>query len=71
MDSQTIDRRIAELLDDPVVSLIIRADGVDRSHLADQMRRLERPAASRRLRDNPPQRVFARIFPASCGACAP
>ena len=70
MDSQTIDRRIADFLDDPLISLIIRADGVDRSHLADQMRRVERAAASRRLRDNPPQRVFARVFPAACGACA-
>ena len=70
MDSQTIDRRVDELLDDPVVSLMIRADGVDRSHLAGQLRRLVQPVASRRLRDNPPPRVFARIFPASCGACA-
>lgn len=71
MDSQTIDRRIAELLDDPMVSLIMRADGVERWRLADQMRRLERHAASRRIRDNPPQRVFAQLFAAPCGACAP
>jgi len=71
MDSRTIDRRIAELLDDPMVSLIMRADGVERWRLADQMRRLERQAASRRIRDNPPQRVFARLFAAPCGACAP
>ena len=71
MDSQTIDRRIAELLDDPLVSLIMRADGVERWRLADEMRRLERQAEVRRIRDNPPQRVFARIFAAPCGACAP
>jgi hypothetical protein len=71
MDSQTIDRKITELLDDPLVSLMIRADGVDRSQLAVQLRRIGRPDLQRRLRDNPPQRVFARIFAASCGACAP
>jgi hypothetical protein len=40
MDSLRVDRKISELLDDPLVSLMIRADRVDRTILAGDLRRL-------------------------------
>ena len=40
MNQSPVDRRIAELLDDPLVSLMIRADKVDRTALASTLRNL-------------------------------
>ena len=71
MDARTIDRRIEQLLDDPMVSLMIRADGVDRAGLANQMRRLGRPAAAPSARDEKPRGFAARVLSVGCGACAP
>jgi hypothetical protein len=51
MDTQTLDRRIDSLLNDPLVSLMIQADSVDRAMLACQMRRLGRPVEERLVRD--------------------
>jgi hypothetical protein len=51
MDTQTLDHRIDTLLNDPLVSLMIRADSVDRAMLACQMRRLGRPVDERQVRD--------------------
>jgi hypothetical protein len=70
MDTQTLDRRIDTLLNDPLVSLMIRADGVDRAKLASQMRRLGRPVEKRRIRDEKPQGFFSRMFPVACEGCA-
>lgn len=70
MDTQILDRRIDTLLDDPLVSLMIRADGVDRAVLANQMRRLGRSAGKRPARDERPQGFFSRILPVACAGCA-
>ncbi|WP_296707984.1 hypothetical protein [Rhodoblastus sp.] len=51
MDTQTLDHRIDTLLNDPLVSLMIRADSVDRAMLACQMRRLGRSVDERQVRD--------------------
>jgi hypothetical protein len=51
MDTQTLDRRIDTLLNDPLVSLMIQADSVDRAMLACQMRRLGRSVEERLVRD--------------------
>jgi hypothetical protein len=40
MDQSPVDRRIADLLDDPLVSLMILADKVDRTALASTLRNL-------------------------------
>jgi hypothetical protein len=70
MDTQILDRRIDTLLDDPLVSLMIRADGVDRTLLANQMRRLGRSVEKRPVRDERPQGLFSRMFPVACAGCA-
>jgi hypothetical protein len=70
MDSQTLDRRIDKLLNDPLVSLMIRADGVDRAALAHQMRRLGRPVEKRPARVEKPQGFFSRMVPVACAGCA-
>lgn len=70
MDTQILDRRIDDLLDDPLVSLMIRADGVDRAALANQIRRLRRPVERRPARDERPQGFFSRILPVACAGCA-
>jgi hypothetical protein len=54
-----------------MVSLMIRADGVDRAGLANQMRRLGRPAAAPSARDEKPRGFAARVLSVGCGACAP
>ena len=45
---ETVERRIAELLNDPLTGLLMEADHVDRDALAEQLRgvaeRTERPA---------------------------
>jgi len=81
MDAQMLERRIDALLDDPLVSLMIRADGVDRAGLARQLRGLRRPAVAAPVRDKTSQAktsqektsrgLWRRIAPVSCGACAP
>lgn len=38
MSSSIADRRITEVLADPIVTLMMRADGVDRRTLADELR---------------------------------
>jgi hypothetical protein len=43
MRVQTLDRRIAALLNDPLTSLMMRADGVDPARLAAQLRRFAEP----------------------------
>ena len=70
MDTQILDRRIDTLLDDPLVSLMIRADGVDRTLLANQMRRLGRSVEKRPVRDERPQGFFSRMLPVACAGCA-
>ena len=70
MDAQTLDRRIDRLLDDPLVSLMIRADRVDRALLAGQMRQLGRPVEKRQARDEKPRGFFSRMMPVACGGCA-
>jgi hypothetical protein len=40
MNQSPVDRRIADLLDDPLVSLMIQADKVDRAALASTLRNL-------------------------------
>lgn len=45
--SATADLRIAEVLADPIVKLMMRADGVDRSTLVEELR-----AVARRLADD-------------------
>jgi hypothetical protein len=70
MDTQILDRRIDTLLDDPLVSLMIRADGVDRTLLANQMRRLGRSVEKRPAHDERPQGFFSRILPVACAGCA-
>ena len=40
MNELLVDQRIADLLDDPLISLLIRADKVDRGVLADNLRNL-------------------------------
>ncbi|MCW2318337.1 hypothetical protein SAMN06265338_11451 [Rhodoblastus acidophilus] len=71
MDAQTIERRINQLLDDPMISLMIQADGVDRARLANQIRWLGRPTSAlstgvRKSRGN-----AARFLQVACGGCAP
>jgi len=74
MRTQPIDRRIAELLNDPLTSLIIQADGVDRTRLAAQLRGV----AERRRVGTPVRRdggtpwgSFPILSSALLGACAP
>jgi hypothetical protein len=61
MLAQPIDRRIAELLNDPLTSLVIQADGVDRARLAAQLRRLAEAIVG------PDTRRSSSLF----GDCAP
>jgi len=70
MDTQILDRRIDALLADPLVSLMIRADKVDRTLLASQMRRLGRAAGARASRDERPQGFFGRFLPLAGAGCA-
>jgi hypothetical protein len=42
MISLPVDQAIAELLDDPLISLMIQADRVNRQALANELRRLHR-----------------------------
>ena len=70
MDTQMLDRRIDTLLNDPLVSLMIRADGVDRAKLASHMRQLGRPVEKRQVRDERPQGFFSRMLPVACTGCA-
>jgi hypothetical protein len=71
MDEQMLDCRIDVLLDDPMVSLMIRADGVDRAALARQLRGLGRPGGGGHAGDKTPQGQWRRIAAVRCGACAP
>ena len=70
-----MNRRIEALLDDPLVSLMMEADGVDRAGLARQLGEVGRSVGSRPLRDEKPHRAkprepgVGRAF-ALCGACA-
>jgi hypothetical protein len=70
MDTQILDRRIDALLADPLVSLMIRADKVDRTLLASQMRRLGRAVGTKASRDERPQGFFGRFFPLAGAGCA-
>jgi hypothetical protein len=71
MDARMLDRRIDALLDDPLVSLMIQADRVDRAGLARQLRGLGDSAVGRRASDKTPRGLWRRIAPLACGACAP
>jgi hypothetical protein len=71
MDEQLLDRRIDVLLDDPMVSLMIRADGVDRAGLARQLRGLGHSVAGGHAGDKTPHGRWRRIVAVGCGACAP
>ncbi|MBB4201126.1 hypothetical protein GGD83_004964 [Rhodoblastus sphagnicola] len=70
MDAQMLERRIDALLDDPLVSLMIRADGVDRAGLARQLRGLRRSVDGGPVRGKAPHGLWRRIAPVRCGACA-
>jgi hypothetical protein len=70
MDTQKLDRRIDTLLNDPLVSQMIRADGVDRATLASHMRQLGRPVEKRQVRDERPQGFFSSMLPVACAGCA-
>jgi hypothetical protein len=71
MDAQMLDSRIVELLDDPMVSLIIQADGVDRAGLERQLRKLGQTNPRRQDRDKRPRALWLRLSPVLCGASAP
>jgi hypothetical protein len=71
MDAQLLERRIDALLDDPMVSLMIHADGVDRAGLARQLRGLGQAGPRRENRDKWPRAPWLRRSPVLCGACAP
>ncbi|WP_298421560.1 hypothetical protein [Rhodoblastus sp.] len=74
MRAQPVDRRIAELLNDPLTSLIIRADGVDRARLAAQLRRVAAPpraSAPTRFDERRSWSGLTRLPAVLCGACAP
>jgi hypothetical protein len=71
MDAQMLERRIDDLLDDPMVSLMIEADGVDRAGLARQLRGIAPRAARLQGRDKRPQPLWRRLSPVLCAACAP
>jgi hypothetical protein len=73
MKSLNIDRRIAALLDDPLTSLVIQADGVDRRVLARDLRKLAGPPEATKpgkARDTLSRARF--LWPQSdlCGACS-
>lgn len=76
MTPYVLNRRIAALLDDPLISLMMEADGVDRAGLARQLGDVGRSVQSRLIRDEKPHRAKpgeawgGRAF-ALCGACAP
>jgi hypothetical protein len=71
MDAHVLDRRIDALLDDPLTSLLIQADRVDRAGLARQLRELRPRSVRLRDRDIKPQPLWRRPSPVLCGACAP
>lgn len=79
MRAQPIDRRIADLLNDPLTSLLIQADGVDRVRLAAQLRRIAEPqtAGPRRVETSARRKEetawagLAGLSAALCGACMP
>jgi hypothetical protein len=76
MKAQTIDRRIAELLNDPLTGQVIQADGVDRARLATQLRRVAERLRSEPGRAEAPVRrdggrpwgIFAHLSSALLGA---
>jgi hypothetical protein len=72
MRAQPIDRRIADLLNDPLTSLIMQADGVDRVRLAAQLRRIAespRAAATVRRDQETSWNGFGLLSAGLCGAC--
>ena len=71
MNLEMLNRRIDALLDDPLVCLMIRADGVDRAGLARQLGALGRSFEKRRIRAKRPRRLWQRTSLVLCGACAP
>ena len=86
MNETRVDRWIADLLDDPLVSLMIKADKVDRAALAADLRKfrpsdegravggvraLMSQSPSRRVRPSPSRVVSAaRGLAAGCWSCA-
>jgi hypothetical protein len=74
MRAHPVDRRIAELLNDPLTRLIIQADGVDSVRLAAQLRRVaERRSDGARIRNDAatPWGALGRLSPALIGVGAP
>jgi hypothetical protein len=71
MNDHTLNRRIEALLDDPIVALMIHADGVDRAGLARQIRALGQPVEKTQIRDKKPRPVWRALSPVLYGACAP
>jgi hypothetical protein len=86
MNETRVDRWIADLLDDPLVSLMIKADKVDRAALAADLRKL-RPSGEGRavggvralMSQSPSRRAHpsrthvataARALAAGCWSCA-
>jgi hypothetical protein len=65
-----LNRRIDALLDDPLVSLMIQADGVDRSDLARRLGALGRKVADRGLDGTRPEQGWRALSFDLCGACA-
>jgi hypothetical protein len=60
MNSYILSRRIEALLDDPLVSLMMQADGVDRACLARQLLDLGRSVERRSIRGEKPRRAMFR-----------
>jgi hypothetical protein len=65
MISLRIDQAIAELLDDPLISLMIQADSVDRQALADDLFRLYRQISGI------PSQAGAKRLPIAFGRAPP
>jgi hypothetical protein len=70
MRMKLLNHRIEALLDDPLVSLMIQADGVDRSDLARRLGALGRKVADRGPSDKKPKQGWRALSFDLCGACA-
>jgi hypothetical protein len=69
MDQHILNRRIDALLGDPMISLMLQADNVDRAGLARDLGALGRSVARRSISDKKPRAANWLPF-ALCGACA-
>ncbi|MDR3448688.1 MAG: hypothetical protein P4M15_02865 [Alphaproteobacteria bacterium] len=65
-----MDRQIAQLLGDPLTSLLMQADGVDRACLAEQLRRIARPQAASGQRAEASRQWRSDVTAGLCLGCA-